>query len=249
QQLIELNASSTKEVAKSVENNFQQVTQEIQKSAEAVFAVYDELVKRSLNAQLQSLQLLNNQLQNRINLLIGLASRGAVNATDSIAILEKQQAEILQQQRNLQREAQRREIFLASLKTYAAALERTKDPLRALFDTIRNVTLIRQFAATLPTFYEGTEEVRPTDGIKLKHVARDPIIARLHPGERVVPADINRKLKGISNEDLAKLVQQDKTRVEFDFDSLHNALVMSIKNKAVEQTKFRLIGALKRGLQ
>ncbi|MFN7161395.1 MAG: hypothetical protein ACK4NC_07405, partial [Candidatus Gracilibacteria bacterium] len=46
QQLIELNASSTKEVAKSVENNFQQVTQEIQKSAEAVFAVYDELVKR-----------------------------------------------------------------------------------------------------------------------------------------------------------------------------------------------------------
>jgi hypothetical protein len=79
----------------------------------------------------------------------------------------------------------------------------------------------------LPTFFYGTEFVR--DGIRIPGAIRDALIVRVHEGERIVPADINRKLGNIKNEDLPKIVNNTTTtRVEFDYDSLSNTIVTSI---------------------
>jgi hypothetical protein len=65
----------------------------------------------------------------------------------------------------------------------------------------------------------------------------------VHEGERIVPAEINRQLGGIKNEDLPKLIQgaRQVTRIEFDYDSLSNAIVTSItEGNKRKKTKRRL---------
>lgn len=54
-------------------------------------------------------------------------------------------------------------------------------------------------AQPIPKFAKGTENV--TGGI----AGKDSVLAMLMPGERIVPADINKRLGGIKNADLPNL--------------------------------------------
>jgi hypothetical protein len=65
---------------------------------------------------------------------------------------------------------------------------------------------------------------------KIPKVTKDALIARLHEGERIVPAHINKQLEGIKNEDLPKLIHE-KRELVFDFDSLRRSLVMVLREK------------------
>jgi len=54
----------------------------------------------------------------------------------------------------------------------------------------------------IPTFFEGTEWL-DRDG---NPIGRDTIPVMAHEGERIVPTSVNRKMKGIKNADLPKIV-------------------------------------------
>ena len=58
--------------------------------------------------------------------------------------------------------------------------------------------------------------------MRIPSAARDALIVRVHEGERIVPARINRELGGVRNEDLPRLIQAG--RVEFDVDSFYQSL-------------------------
>lgn len=128
--------------------------------------------------------------------------------------------------------------MLAALKSFSTILEKSKDTKSATLEAISSISSIFAFISTLPKFYHGTEYVSFENGVKLHNIHRDSIIARLHEGERVVPAHINAQLKGIKNEDLPKLIKQSEN-ISFDYDSFENAFISIIK-KGEKTIKNRL---------
>jgi chromosome segregation ATPase len=220
--LKEIAAREAKEALKAQ----QEIVREYIKAIEAVSNALNSYISKIEERQANSLQRQQNTLRSRIAVYEGLARQGALAADQSIAELEARESELIRKQEELKKKAQRREMALAAVKTYVQLLDRNAPS--PLAQTIRDITAISQFVSRLPTFFYGTEFVR--DGIRIPGAIRDALIVRVHEGERIVPADINRKLGNIKNEDLPKIVNNTTTttRVEFDYDSLSNTIVTSI---------------------
>ena len=220
--LKEIAAREAKEALKAQ----QEIVREYIKAIEAISDALNSYISKIEERQANSLQRQQNTLRSRIAVYEGLARQGALAADQSIAELEARESELIKKQEELKKKAQRREMALAAVKTYVQLLDRNAPS--PLAQTIRDITAISQFVSRLPTFFYGTEYVR--DGIRIPNAVRDALIVRVHEGERIVPADINRKLGNIKNEDLPKIVNTASTtaRVEFDYDSLSNTIVTSI---------------------
>jgi len=211
------------------------IIKEYLQALDALADAFDSYLKRVEDRALSGLERQRGTLQRRIAVFEGLAKEGALAASESIAALEAQEAELVQRQEQLKRRAQRREFALAAVKTYVQLLERGAP--NALAQTIRDITLLTQLISKLPTFYEGTEYVR--DGMRIPNAVRDALIVRVHEGERIVPAHINRQLRGVKNEDLPKLVAGGE--VSFDYDRFSETLdVVLRKNNSVKRVKRRL---------
>jgi len=221
--LKEIAAREAKEAIKAQ----QEIVREYIKAIEAVSNALNSYISKIEERQMNSLQRQQNMLRSRIAVYEGLAKQGALAAEQSIAELEARESELIQKQEEMKRKAQRREMALAAVKTYVQLLDRNAPS--PLAQTIRDITAISQFVSRLPTFFYGTEFVR--DGVRIPGAIRDALIVRVHEGERIVPADINRQLGNIKNEDLPKIVNSVNTtaRVEFDYDTLSNTIVTSIK--------------------
>jgi DNA repair exonuclease SbcCD ATPase subunit len=220
--LKEIAIREAKEAAKAQ----QEIVREYIRAIDSLASSLDTYLRRIEERQQQGLQRQQDTLKRRIAVYEGLAKQGALAAEQSIAELEAREADVVRRQEELKRKAQRREMALAAVKTYVQLLDRNAPS--PLAQTIRDITAISQFVAKLPTFFYGTEFVR--DGFRIPGAVRDALIVRVHEGERIVPANINRQLGGIRNEDLPKVVQQGTgtARVEFDYDSLTNTIVTSI---------------------
>jgi DNA repair exonuclease SbcCD ATPase subunit len=211
------------------------IIKEYLQALDALADAFDSYLKRVEDRALSGLERQRGTLQRRIAVFEGLAKEGALAASESIAALEAQEAELVQRQEQLKRRAQRREFVLAAVKTYVQLLERGAP--NALAQTIRDITLLTQLISKLPTFYEGTEYVR--DGMRIPNAVRDALIVRVHEGERIVPAHINRQLRGVKNEDLPKLVAGGE--VSFDYDRFSETMdVVLRKNNSVKRVKRRL---------
>jgi acyl-CoA thioesterase FadM/molybdopterin converting factor small subunit len=211
------------------------IIKEYLQALDALADAFDSYLKRVEERALSGLERQRGTLQRRIAVFEGLAKEGALAASESIAALEAQEAELVQRQEQLKRRAQRREFALAAVKTYVQLLERGAP--NALAQTIRDITLLTQLISKLPTFYEGTEYVR--DGMRIPNAVRDALIVRVHEGERIVPAHINRQLRGVKNEDLPKLVAGGE--VSFDYDRFLDTLdVVLRKQNSVKRVRRRL---------
>ncbi len=230
--LKEIAAREAKEAIKAQ----QEIIREYIKAIEAVSEALNSYISKIEERQEKSLQRQQNTLRSRIAVYEGLAKQGALAADQSIAELEARESELIRKQEELKKKAQRREMALAAVKTYVQLLDRNAPS--PLAQTIRDITAISQFVSRLPTFFYGTEFVR--DGIRIPGAVRDALIVRVHEGERIVPADINKQLGNIKNEDLPKLVNTTTTtaRVEFDYDSLSGTIVTSI-NEGNKKKKIR----------
>jgi hypothetical protein len=234
QQVRQRIANIEKELASLTTQTFEaankRIFEETQKTLEAALEVFNEFQKRILERQLRNLNLQSQILQNRAQLLIALAQRGAVGVQDSLAEIEKQQQAIERQRQELQRRQQQREAYIAALKAYSAALAQGANPAKALFDTLRNISVLQAFIRSLPAFYAGTEEISTKNALKVNNLSRDAFIVRVHEGERIVPAHINKQLRGIKNEDLPKMINQS-VKIEFDYDKIVDAIAVAIERK------------------
>jgi hypothetical protein len=88
--------------------------------------------------------------------------------------------------------------------------------------------LVRSIQQNQVGFYEGTEDTGPGGNVDSKRGFH----AVLHPNERVMTAEQNKKLRGISNEELVTVVEKSKLLVEqyrtpalpeVDYDRLEHA--------------------------
>jgi hypothetical protein len=212
-----------------------QIIKEYLQALDALADAFGSYLQRVEERALAGLERQRNVLERRIAVFEGLAKEGALSASESIAALEAQEAQLAQQQEQLKRRAQRREFALAAVKTYVQLLERGAP--NALAQTIRDITLLTQLISKLPTFYQGTEYVR--EGVRIPNAIRDALIVRVHEGERIVPAHINKQLRGVKNEDLPKLAAGGE--VSFDYDRFLDTMdVVLSKRNSVKRVKRRL---------
>ena len=83
--------------------------------------------------------------------LIEAQERGVANTEESIAFERQQQAELEAERQRLAEQQARRELVLASIESY-----RANDG--DLQKTITDIIALREFANTVPLFFEGTED-------------------------------------------------------------------------------------------
>jgi hypothetical protein len=232
--IAQLNAK-LKALAEAELERQKEIIKEYLRALDALADAFDGYLKRVEERALSGVERQRDILQRRVAVFEGLAKEGALAASESIAALEAQEAQLVQQQEQLKRRAQRREFALAAVKTYVQLLERGAP--NALAQTIRDITLLTQLISKLPTFYHGTEYVR--EGVRISNAVRDALIVRVHEGERIVPAHINRQLRGVKNEDLPKLVAGGE--VSFDYDRFLDTLdVVLNRRNSVKRVKRRL---------
>ena len=131
-----------------------------------------------------------------------LAAQGQQDASESIALEEKRQAELELKREQVIRRQKRNEFILSGIKTYAAKVEKG-DP-NPVGSTIRDLTAISAAVRSLPAFYEGAENIAQSLG-KPNMKGKDGYIVRVDGSERVLTGKQNAMIGNMSNEELASL--------------------------------------------
>jgi len=132
--------------------------------------------------------------------LQAIALQGSEDAKNNIAFERRRQAE-LERERRRQIEAQKRtELGLSVLKAYQSNVER--DPNGALKRTLTDISVLSGAIRALPSFEKGTENTgKNGNGID----GRGGFLSVLHPEERVMTKGQNKKVGGLSNDELSDI--------------------------------------------
>lgn len=140
-----------------------------------------------------------------------LAINGNIDAQQSLALQQKTIDEYNKKILREEKRQQRIKLASTAFESYnknIQNLEPGQKSSKALFDTIRDITLLTQFVNALPTFYAGTEDTgthgQGVDG-------KGGFNAILHPNERVIPKKLNKQIgANISNEELTRIATEYK---------------------------------------
>ncbi len=142
---------------------------------------------------------------------------------------QKREAEVrLQKEKELKRQ-QRIEAGLAAFQVFSANAE--EDPKTALSKTIKDVSLLTSFIGALPSFFVGTEDTGKVGSGLDSNGGR---LSILHDNERVMTAEQNKKLGGISNESLVQLATSPRQNF-IDFNRNENDNQVTIVNSNNEE--------------
>ena len=132
------------------------------------------------------------------------AAEGNIDAKESLAEQQRIIDEANQAKAQEQKRQERIKFAAAAYESYErnASDPNVKNPLAK---TISDITLLRQFVASIPTFFEGVEDTgRHGEGVD----GKGGFHAILHPNERVIPKAQNDLIGDLSNQELASLASQ-----------------------------------------
>ena len=170
---------------------------------EATEQVVTELVDKYTTERINSIDKEVEANKKRQETLQQLASQGIQDAKDNLAEEKKQQAELERERERALKRQQRIELGLAVLNSSNNVENDVNNPLAK---TITDTSVLLSFIQSLPTFYEGTENTGTGGQLDNK----GGFHAVLHPNERVMTADQNRQVEGLSNWELSNLGKQYK---------------------------------------
>ena len=174
---------------------------------EAVKFVTDFFIQQS-DRRIAQLEKERAQAEKNYDTLKQLAVNGNIQAQQSLAqetaIINEKNRLIAKEQKFQQRIKLTASVFDAYSKN-VNALKEGEDSSKALGNTIRDISLLSQFIASLPSFEVGTEDTG-THGQGID--GRGGFKAILHPNERVLTKDQNRKVGNLTNEELAMVAQE-----------------------------------------
>ena len=161
----------------------------------------DILKKRSA----ERIELLDKELAANIlfqQSLQELAAKGVVNAQENLAFEKKKQAELELLKKQEIEKAAKQELALLAIKTYSGYVQQGNGGGKALAKTVTDIELLKTFIGTLDLFYEGTENTGTVGNPLDSNGGR---LAVLHDNERVMTAEQNKKVSGLTNWELANL--------------------------------------------
>jgi hypothetical protein len=141
--------------------------------------------------------------ESQYTLLQQLAANGNINAQESLAEQQRIINEANARKEKEMKRQQRIKLVESVYSTYNSKVAGGSE--HPLMDTIKDTMLLQQFIASLPTFFDGTENTgKNGNGID----GKGGFHAVLHPNERVIPKSLNEQIGGLSNEALAKMASE-----------------------------------------
>lgn len=191
-----INDERSEEELDKLEGDLAKQEELYQKSAEVIGAIFTKLFDKR-REQLDNDLDANREAQDKIQKGI---EAGNEDARKSLALKEKEEAELLARQERLKQQELRVEAGIALFKAYG---ESGGD----LGKTIADTAVLTALIQGLPSFYEGTELV--SDGVRgMKvHDGKDGILAMIDKDERIVDPTNNIKFGGLSNSDAGDILQ------------------------------------------
>lgn len=176
-------------------DTFQKLDQLAKFSADYFIAQSERKIS-AIDRQIDALNKQNDYMKD-------LAASGNINAQQSLAQNNKLIQEANKEKQKELKKQEKIKLAMTVFDSYNANLQSKElGGQNALVKTIKDVSLLQAFINSLPAFMEGTEDT----GVNGKGVdGKGGFLSVLHPNERIVPKQLNEKIKGMSNLELSNL--------------------------------------------
>ena len=178
------------------------------KVAEITKTEFINLMKPIIDAEIKMSQkrveLLDKEMAKRqeaYNLYTELAKNGTIQAQQSLALEQQAIVEANKKKAEEMKRQERLKFAESTFSAYASNVDKgEKNP---LLKTITDMTLLRQFISSMPSFLVGTEDT----GVNGNGVdGKGGFHAILHPNERVMTKEQNAMLGGLKNDEVAETI-------------------------------------------
>jgi hypothetical protein len=196
---VEMDDNAEKLAAEKRKEWREKENKELAKNIENAITLFESYYEERNKKRQEALDKEIEASKKQQDILRELASKGVENASDNLAFEQKKQAELQLKKEKLQRQEKLMQLQLTALQTYAKKVEAGEDnPVGA---TIKDITVLSGFMKSLSSFFDGTEDT----GLGGKVDNKGGFLSVLHPHERVLTADQNKMLAGLSNWELANI--------------------------------------------
>jgi hypothetical protein len=159
--------------------------------------------------KLEKLSIQLDKMKEKQSTLTQLAINGNIEATKSLAMNEKEQAEV---QKKMEREQRRIEMFKLAQSVYSTYASYASNPeiKNPLTKTMTDVSVLSQFIKTLPTFYQGTEtDVRTALGSP-DFQGKDGYVVRVDGSEKILNPKLSAMTGNMTTYEIAKLAEEHR---------------------------------------
>ena len=135
-----------------------------------------------------------------------MAVNGNIEATESLALNEKEQARI---QKNIETEQRRIEMLKLAQSVYSTYASYASNPeiKNPLTKTVSDMTVLSQFVKSLPTFYKGTETDVKTALGNPDLQGKDGYIVRVDGSEKILNPKLSAMTGNMTTYEIAKLAE------------------------------------------
>jgi len=145
--------------------------------------------------------------RNHQEVLRTIAQEGVADAEDNLAFEQQKQAELeAEKQRQIERAAQL-ELVLSAVQTFNNEVQQGATAGEAISSTAVAMASLEALVRGLDFFYEGTED---TGTVRNPLDSNGGRLAVLHDNERVMTADQNKELKGMTNWEVVNTIAESK---------------------------------------
>ena len=181
-------------------------------------ASINDLIQKSLNhyinfaeRRIQNLEAVMNKTQNQIDFMQQKAVAGSIQATESLAELDKQQIEDQKKKMQEQKNIQKLQIAMTIFQAYANNIQNAEVGENPFTKTLTDVTKLTALIASVPTFYEGTETT-VADALGTPQLqGKDGYLVRVDGAEKVLNPTLSKMTGNMTTMEIAKLAE-DKLR-------------------------------------
>lgn len=211
-QLQDEKLEKTKDINEQIVESAKDGMESMKDTARSVYEYINlilEMMVTQSERRLEQLGLNLDKVKEKQSKLTQLAVNGNIEATESLALNEKEQARI---QKNIEREQRRIEMLKLAQSVYSTYASYASNPeiKNPLTKTVSDMTVLSQFVKTLPTFYKGTETDVKTALGNPDLQGKDGYIVRVDGSEKILNPRLSAMTGNMTTYEIAKLAEEHR---------------------------------------
>jgi tape measure domain-containing protein len=211
-QLQDEKLEKTKDINEQIVESAKEGMESMKDTARSVYEYINlilEMMVTQSERRLEQLGLNLDKVKEKQSKLTQLAVNGNIEATESLALNEKEQARI---QKNIEREQRRIEMLKLAQSVYSTYASYASNPeiKNPLTKTVSDMTVLSQFVKTLPTFYKGTETDVKTALGNPDLQGKDGYIVRVDGSEKILNPRLSAMTGNMTTYEIAKLAEEHR---------------------------------------
>lgn len=205
-------ADKAKDINEQIVESAKEGMESMKDTAKSVYDYINlilEMMVTQSERRLEQLGLNLDKVKEKQSKLTQLAVNGNIEATQSLALNEKEQARI---QKNIETEQRRIEMLKLAQSVYSTYASYASNPeiKNPLSKTVTDMTVLSQFVKTLPTFYKGTETDVKTALGNPDLQGKDGYIVRVDGSEKILNPRLSAMTGNMTTYEIAKLAEEHR---------------------------------------